>query len=59
MFKSNILSSIITNRTVKPFIKVVDLFPGFKLEEECFSKAIIKDVNESSRKKKSKSDNDS
>ena len=42
-----------TNRTVKPFTELVDLFPGFKLEEECFSKAIINDVNP---KKKSKSD---
>jgi len=54
----NILA-IIMNETVKPFTKVVDLYPGFKMEEECFSKAIIKDVNESpSRKKKSKSDID-
>ena len=45
--------SSITNRAVKPFTELVDLFPGFKLEEECFSKAIINDVNP---KKKSKSD---
>ena len=33
-----------------------DFYPGFKLEEEYFSKAIIKNVNESQSKKKSKSD---
>ena len=51
------MSSIITNRTVKPFIKAEDLYPGFKEEEKCFSSAIIKDMNES-RKKKGKSDLD-
>jgi hypothetical protein len=51
------LSSVITNKTVKPFIKAVDLYPGFKLEEECFSKAIIKDVDQKSKFKK-KSDLD-
>ena len=45
------MSSVITNKSVKPFIKAVDLYPGFKLEEECFSKAIIKDVDSKSRKK--------
>lgn len=50
-------TTIITNQTVKPFIKAHDFYPGFKLEEECFSKAIIIDV-ERSRKKKSKSDLD-
>jgi hypothetical protein len=49
------LSSIITNRTVKPFIKAVDLYPGFKLEEECFSKAIIKDIDQNKSKFKKKS----
>jgi hypothetical protein len=55
-----LLSSIITSRIVKPFIKAVDLYPGFKLEEECFSKAIIKDVdqNKSRFKKKSELDQD-
>ena len=48
------MSSIITNRTVKPFIKAVDLYPGFKLEEECFSKAIIKDMDSNSKSKKTK-----
>jgi hypothetical protein len=58
-FKSNILSSVITNRTVKPFIEMHDFYPGFKEEEKCFSSAIIKDMNESpSRKKKGKSDLD-
>jgi hypothetical protein len=53
------MSSAITNRTVKSFIKAVDLYPGFKLEEECFSKAIIKDVDQkSSSKFKKKSDLD-
>lgn len=50
-FKSNILSSIITNKTVKPFIKAHDFYPGFALEEECFSNAIIKDVDSKSKKK--------
>ena len=45
--------SVITNKTVKPFIKPVDFFPGFKLEEECFSKAVIKDMDSKSRKKES------
>ena len=45
------MSSIITNRTVKPFIKAHDFYPGFKLEEECFSKAVIKDVDSKSKKK--------
>jgi hypothetical protein len=36
-----------------------DFYPGFKLEEECFAKAIIKDVNQSSTSKsKLKSDLD-
>jgi len=48
------MSSIITNRTVKPFIKAVDLYPGFKLEEECFSKAIIKDIGQTTSKSRSK-----
>lgn len=53
------MTSIITNETVKPFTKVVDLFPGFKLEEECFSKAIIKDPNETTKSRfKKKSDLD-
>ena len=43
------MSSEITNRTVKPFIKLVDLYPGFKLEEECFAKVIIKDVEKKSK----------
>jgi hypothetical protein len=34
-----------------------DFYPGFKLEEECFSKAIIRDLD-SNRKKKGKSDLD-
>jgi hypothetical protein len=50
-------TSIITNRTVKPFIQAHDFYPGFKLEEGCFSKAIIKDVDQKSRFKK-KSDLD-
>ena len=33
-----------------------DFYPGFKLEEECFAKAIVRDINESTRKSKSKSD---
>jgi hypothetical protein len=48
------LSSIITNRTVKPFIKAVDLYQGFKMEEECFSKAIVKDVDQSTSKSRSR-----
>lgn len=28
-----------------PFIELHDFYPGFKLEEECFSKAIVKDVD--------------
>jgi hypothetical protein len=36
----------ITNRTVKPIIKATDFYPGFKMEEECFSNAIIKDVDQ-------------
>jgi len=52
------LSSVITNKIVKPFIKAVDLYPGFKLEEECFSKAIIKDVDQSKSKFRKKSDLD-
>ncbi|MGB5091580.1 MAG: hypothetical protein WBN72_11605 [Nitrososphaeraceae archaeon] len=52
-------SNVITNRTVKPYMKAHDFYPGVKLEEECFSKTIIKDMNESpSRKKKGKSDLD-
>jgi hypothetical protein len=50
-------TSIITNRTVKPFVEAYDFYPGFKLEEECFSKAVIKDVDQKSRFKK-KSDLD-
>jgi hypothetical protein len=50
-FKSNILSSIITNRSVRPFVKVHDFYPGFKLEEECFSKAIVRDLEQKSSKK--------
>jgi hypothetical protein len=47
----------ITNRTVKPFIKAHDFYPSFKLEEECFSNAMIKDIDEPARtKKKSKSE---
>lgn len=46
------MSSIITNRTVKPFIEAHDFYPGFKLEEQCFSNAIIKDVNEPRTKRK-------
>ena len=46
------MSSIITNRTVKSFIDAHDFYPGFKLEEECFSSAKIKDMNESRSKKK-------
>jgi hypothetical protein len=49
--------NVITNKTVKPFIKAHDFYPGFKLEEECFSKAIIKDVDQKSKFKK-KSDID-
>ncbi len=45
------MSSVITNKTVKPFIDAHDFYPGFKLEEECFSKAVIKDVDPKSRKK--------
>lgn len=45
------MSSIITNKTVKPFIDAHDFYPGFKLEEECFSKAVIKDVDSKSKKK--------
>jgi hypothetical protein len=54
------MSTMITNRTVKPFIKAHDFYPGFKLEEECFSKAIISDINDprSRSKKKGKSDLD-
>jgi hypothetical protein len=52
------MSSVITNRTVKPYVKAHDFYPGFKLEEECFSKAIIKDVDQKSSKFKKKSDLD-
>ena len=46
------MSSVITNKTVKPFIKVdFDFYPGFKLEEECFSKAVIKDIDAKTKKK--------
>ncbi len=45
------MSSVITNKTVKPYIDAHDFYPGFKLEEECFSKAIIKDVDSKSKKK--------
>jgi len=31
---------------VKPFIKAHDFYPVFKLEEECFSRAVIKDVDQ-------------
>ena len=51
----------ITNKTVKPFIKAHDFYPGFKLEEECFSNAVFKDLDEttpSSRKKKSSTKSD-
>ena len=34
--------SSITNKTVKPFIDAHDFYPGFKLEEECFSKQSLK-----------------
>ena len=44
-------NTIITNRTVKPFIKAEDLYPGFKEEEKCFSSAIIRDVDSKSKKK--------
>jgi hypothetical protein len=53
-----LLSSIITNRTVKPFIKAVDLYLGFKLEEECFSKGIIKEVDQNKSRFKKKSELD-
>ncbi len=43
--------SSITNKTVKPIIKAHDFYPGFKEEEECFSNAIIKDVDSKSKKK--------
>jgi hypothetical protein len=36
----------ITNRTVKSIIKAADFYPGFKMEEEYFSNAIIKDVDQ-------------
>lgn len=49
---------IITNRTVKPFTKMYDFYPGYKLEEECFSKAIITDPDSSKRKKGIKSKGD-
>jgi hypothetical protein len=52
------MSSVITNRTVKPFIKAHDFYPGFKLGEQCFSKAIIKDMNETKSRFKKKSDLD-
>jgi hypothetical protein len=39
-------------------MKAVDLYPGFKLEEECFSKAIIKDIEEKQNKPNSRSDLD-
>jgi hypothetical protein len=45
------LSSLITNKSVKPYIQMHDFYPGFKLEEACFSKAIIKDVDSKSKKK--------
>jgi hypothetical protein len=51
-------TSIITNRTVKPFIKAYDFYPGFKEEEKCFSKAIVKDIDQKSSKFKKKSDLD-
>lgn len=57
-FKSSILSSIITNRTVKPFIQAHDFYPGFKEEEKSFSSAIIRDVDLKTTKKKGKSDLD-
>ena len=44
-------SNIITNKTVKPYLEPHDFYPGFKLEEESFSKAIIKDVDHSSKSK--------
>jgi len=50
--------SAITNRTVKPFIKAHDFFPGFKLEEECYSKAIISDMNQEPRSKKKSNTDD-
>lgn len=46
------MSSVITNKTVKPFTDAHDFYPGFKLEEECFSKAIIKDMGSNSKSKK-------
>ena len=46
------MSSIITNKTVKPYIEAHDFYPGFKLEEECFAKAIIKDVDSKTSKGK-------
>jgi hypothetical protein len=51
-------SNVITNRTVKAFIQAHDFYPGFKLEEECFSKAIVKDIDQKSSKFKKKSDLD-
>jgi len=50
-------SNLITNRTIKPFIKAHDFYLGYKLEEECFSKDIIKDVDQKSKfRSKKKSD---
>jgi hypothetical protein len=49
--------NVITNRSVKAFVQAKDFYPGFKLEEECFSKAIIKDVDQNKSKFK-KSDLD-
>jgi hypothetical protein len=44
---------------MKAFTKAFDFYPGFNLEEECFSKAIIKDVDQNkSSKFKKKSDLD-
>ena len=48
-------TNVITNRTVKPFIKAVDLYPGFKLEEECFKKAIITNVDQTTTTSKTRS----
>jgi hypothetical protein len=48
--------NVITNRTVKAFVQAKDFYPGFELEEEYFSKAIIKDVDQNKSRFKKKSD---
>jgi hypothetical protein len=48
----------ITNRTVKLFIKAHDFYPGLELEEECFSKAVPKDVDQYKSRFRKKSDID-